>query len=238
MNTGIQDAWNPGWKLALVARGQANQALLDSYDAERRPVGHMVVRFTDRASSLATSTNPLVSVLRIRLVPRMLPPGAAVRPGRGVRLPHGLPARNRLPAQPSGAGRPPQTTPRPTGRRAPTRRAHHPRRRGVLAGPGAGRAPLPPAALWPPRRLGRQPAQRPAQSSLWHGGRRAPDPRGCARRPAGRRRHALARLGVKQTAHYLIRPDGHIAFRAASTDLQGLQRHLAHWLPNATPHPA
>jgi 2-polyprenyl-6-methoxyphenol hydroxylase-like FAD-dependent oxidoreductase len=24
MNTGIQDAWNPGWKLALVARGQAN----------------------------------------------------------------------------------------------------------------------------------------------------------------------------------------------------------------------
>jgi hypothetical protein len=50
--------------------------------------------------------------------------------------------------------------------------------------------------------------------------------------------HALARLGVKQTAHYLIRPDGHIAYRAAGTDLQGLQRHLAHWPPNATPHPA
>ena len=37
MNTGIQDAHNLGWKLAAVTRG-ADPALLDSYDAERRPV--------------------------------------------------------------------------------------------------------------------------------------------------------------------------------------------------------
>ena len=37
MNTGIQDAHNLGWKLAAVAKG-ASPALLDSYDAERRPV--------------------------------------------------------------------------------------------------------------------------------------------------------------------------------------------------------
>jgi hypothetical protein len=73
MNTGIQDAWNLGWKLALVARGLADPALLDSYDAERRPVGGFVVRFTDRAFSAATSTNPLVRGLRTRLVPRLLP---------------------------------------------------------------------------------------------------------------------------------------------------------------------
>jgi 2-polyprenyl-6-methoxyphenol hydroxylase-like FAD-dependent oxidoreductase len=55
MNTGIQDAWNLGWKLALVARGVAAEALLDSYDAERRPIGRFVVGFTDRAYAVATS---------------------------------------------------------------------------------------------------------------------------------------------------------------------------------------
>ena len=38
MNTGMQDAFNLGWKLAHVHRGWASEALLDSYDAERRPV--------------------------------------------------------------------------------------------------------------------------------------------------------------------------------------------------------
>jgi hypothetical protein len=44
----------------------------------------------------------------------------------------------------------------------------------------------------------------------------------------------FARLGVEQTAHYLIRPDGHVGYRTAETDLDGLQRHLAHWLPHHT----
>src|SRR3712207_9472250 len=41
MNTGIQDAWNLGWKLALAVRGEAAPGLLDSYDArsEERRVG-------------------------------------------------------------------------------------------------------------------------------------------------------------------------------------------------------
>jgi 2-polyprenyl-6-methoxyphenol hydroxylase-like FAD-dependent oxidoreductase len=38
LNTGVQDAHNLAWKLAFVARGKAPLALLDSYDAERRPV--------------------------------------------------------------------------------------------------------------------------------------------------------------------------------------------------------
>lgn len=38
-NTGIQDAHNLAWKQAAVLRGQAGPALLDTYDAERRPVG-------------------------------------------------------------------------------------------------------------------------------------------------------------------------------------------------------
>ncbi len=42
-NTSIQDAYNLAWKLALVLRGQAGEGLLDSYDAERVPVGRQIV---------------------------------------------------------------------------------------------------------------------------------------------------------------------------------------------------
>ncbi len=46
-NTSIQDAYNLAWKLALVVRGSAGDALLDTYDAERQPVGRQIV---DRAN--------------------------------------------------------------------------------------------------------------------------------------------------------------------------------------------
>ena len=46
MNTGIQDAQNLGWKLAAVAKG-ASPALLDSYEAERRPVAAGVLALSD-----------------------------------------------------------------------------------------------------------------------------------------------------------------------------------------------
>ncbi len=44
MNTGIQDAANLGWKLAAVLAGWAGDGLLDSYQAERHPVGQQVLR--------------------------------------------------------------------------------------------------------------------------------------------------------------------------------------------------
>jgi FAD binding domain len=43
MNTGLQDAFNLGWKLALVCRREAGAGLLDTYEAERRPVAERVV---------------------------------------------------------------------------------------------------------------------------------------------------------------------------------------------------
>lgn len=49
MNTGLQDAHNLAWKLVLASRGLAGQALLDSYSAERHPVGLDVVHDTTRA---------------------------------------------------------------------------------------------------------------------------------------------------------------------------------------------
>ncbi|MDF2994531.1 MAG: monooxygenase [Xanthobacteraceae bacterium] len=50
MNTGIQDAYNLAWKLALVVQGRASDALLDSYEAERRPVAEDVIARTTEAS--------------------------------------------------------------------------------------------------------------------------------------------------------------------------------------------
>ena len=50
MNTGVQDAYNLGWKLALAVRGSAADGLLDTYHTERHPVGEEVVGRTVRAA--------------------------------------------------------------------------------------------------------------------------------------------------------------------------------------------
>src|SRR3712207_6677028 len=42
-NTGVLDAHNIAWKLAAVLKGEAGPGLLDTYDAERRPIGQLTV---------------------------------------------------------------------------------------------------------------------------------------------------------------------------------------------------
>lgn len=76
MNTGMQDAWNLGWKLALVVRGHAEQQLLDTYETERWPVGRNLLRYTDRLFSVfirVMSGNPLAAWFRRTIVARVLP---------------------------------------------------------------------------------------------------------------------------------------------------------------------
>jgi 2-polyprenyl-6-methoxyphenol hydroxylase-like FAD-dependent oxidoreductase len=84
MNTGIQDAVNLGWKLAFDLRGIANPALLDTYAAERAPVGQAVLRLTDRLFTLATTGNPMVRMARTRVVPRLAPSVLRFAPGRAA----------------------------------------------------------------------------------------------------------------------------------------------------------
>lgn len=67
MNTGIQDAYNLAWKLGLAVRGRATDALIDSYNAERHPVGHAVLRGTSLATRAITLRNPLARHLRDKL---------------------------------------------------------------------------------------------------------------------------------------------------------------------------
>ncbi|ANF95340.1 FAD-dependent monooxygenase [Paenibacillus bovis] len=55
MNTGIQDAVNLAWKLALVSQGQASPAILDSYEEEREPVARELLRWTGLFTRLVIS---------------------------------------------------------------------------------------------------------------------------------------------------------------------------------------
>ncbi|MFK4223201.1 FAD-dependent monooxygenase [Streptomyces sp. NPDC019890] len=97
MNTGIQDAWNLAWKLALAVEGAAHPDLLASYDAERRPVGEEVVGRTVRHASegvQADPADPATLMLReaqllvsYRGSPIADPPGDGPGPRPGDRAP-------------------------------------------------------------------------------------------------------------------------------------------------------
>jgi 2-polyprenyl-6-methoxyphenol hydroxylase-like FAD-dependent oxidoreductase len=71
MNTGLQDAYNLGWKLALVVSGQADAALLDSYEEERVPVARRLLSTTDRAFRLVVSDSRLAGLLRTQILARI-----------------------------------------------------------------------------------------------------------------------------------------------------------------------
>jgi 2-polyprenyl-6-methoxyphenol hydroxylase-like FAD-dependent oxidoreductase len=68
MNTGIGDAENLAWKLALVVAGRADQRLLDTYEAERRPIAKGVLDTTSGATEIAVGQGRASRLLRDRLV--------------------------------------------------------------------------------------------------------------------------------------------------------------------------
>ncbi|MEU6758749.1 rifampin monooxygenase [Streptomyces sp. NPDC046685] len=63
LNLGVQDAFNLGWKLAAAVAGWAPEGLLDSYHAERHPVGARVLANT-RAQITLLGTDPGAAALR------------------------------------------------------------------------------------------------------------------------------------------------------------------------------
>jgi 2-polyprenyl-6-methoxyphenol hydroxylase-like FAD-dependent oxidoreductase len=64
MNTGMQDAYNLGWKLAYVIQQKAKEKILDSYHAERYPIIKGVVNQTERMTKMMLINNPIISSLR------------------------------------------------------------------------------------------------------------------------------------------------------------------------------
>ncbi|NYJ04271.1 FAD-dependent monooxygenase [Petropleomorpha daqingensis] len=209
MNTGIQDAVNLGWKLGLVCRGVAPEELLDSYDAERRPVGEEVLRFTDRAFTAATSNAGLVRLARTRLVPYVLPSALRLRPARrlafrtvsqlGIRY-------RRSPAVQPAAG----PKPRP-GDRLPDVRIGQRWLSEELDGPaftlltcGVGAGDL-------PDRFAPWLAVRTLEGA------------------------AARTLGLRGSGWLLVRPDGHVAARGTGVGLAGAEDYLARSLRRSQP---
>jgi hypothetical protein len=71
MNTGLQDAYNLAWKLALVVQGRAHDGLLDSYEQERMPVAQRLLSTTDRAFQLVVSDSWLANLFRSRIIAKV-----------------------------------------------------------------------------------------------------------------------------------------------------------------------
>jgi 2-polyprenyl-6-methoxyphenol hydroxylase-like FAD-dependent oxidoreductase len=82
MNTGIGDAVNLAWKLAAVLDGRADASLLDSYEPERIGFARRLVATTDRAFTGVTSSGPIARLIRLHVVPLVLPSVFALNAAR------------------------------------------------------------------------------------------------------------------------------------------------------------
>jgi 2-polyprenyl-6-methoxyphenol hydroxylase-like FAD-dependent oxidoreductase len=71
MNTGLQDAYNLAWKLALVVGGAAAPTLLNTYEEERLPVARRLLNTTDRAFKLVVADSWLAGLFRTRVLARI-----------------------------------------------------------------------------------------------------------------------------------------------------------------------
>lgn len=72
MNTGLQDAHNLAWKLALVLQDTAGEKLLDTYHDERHPFAQWLMKFTDNIFAFMTGRNWVIYQLRAHLLPYIL----------------------------------------------------------------------------------------------------------------------------------------------------------------------
>jgi len=69
MNTGIQDAYNLAWKIALAVRGKAGAKLLETYNEERLENAKRLLRTTDRLFEFGAGREWLLSFLRMNVLP-------------------------------------------------------------------------------------------------------------------------------------------------------------------------
>jgi hypothetical protein len=236
MNTGLQDVANLAWKLALVLKGIAPDALLDSYDTERRRVGERVLSTTDSVFSVVTAQSGWLAGVRDALVPIF---GATVaRSGfarsrafhfvsqLGIRYHEGL----AVAPDAGGWGEGP-----PSGHRAPDAPISHRTRVFDLIGGyrfhllALSREALAASDIASIHteldRLRAQAGFELATHLVAHSliGR----DRRLIQAENGAVFSAYGLDGSRKQALYLVRPDGHIAWRAPALDFSGLRAFLA-----------
>jgi 2-polyprenyl-6-methoxyphenol hydroxylase-like FAD-dependent oxidoreductase len=195
-NTGVQDVHNLAWKLALTLAGVAGPGLLDTYDAERRPVGELTVeqaftRYVTRvAPYLGTeNTQPIVDDFSMEIGYRYDSPAVVLEPGS--------PPLHEHPRE--SAGRPGARAPHVFLDRDGTRLSMldlFGRNFVLLAGPEGAAWPV--AALAVADRLG------VGLDAHVVGGTGLADPEGCF--PGA--------YGISPSGAVLVRPDGFVGWRA------------------------
>ena len=236
MNTGMQDAWNLGWKLALVALGRADEELLDTYEAERWPVGRNLLRYTDRLFGLFTrlmSGSAVAAWFRRTVVARVLPLVFRSRWLRAwaFRFVSELAISYRGSSAVSESGTRRRSGPR-AGDRMPDARVERDGRstyvQEELSGPAFQLLLCGGLDGWDNEALDALLAR---YSSVLAAHFLSRERRSGVMVDA--RGDALAHLGVRgeqEARQYLVRPDGYIAFRHGGRRLDAVGRYLARWL--------
>lgn len=233
MNTGLQDAANLAWKLALVAQGRAGDGLLGSYHAERWPFAQRLLASTDRAFRVVIARDPLLRNFRLRVFPWL----AARLMGRQA-------VRRRMFRLISQTGLAYRDGPLAGGTALPGARPGERLPYAELQPPLPGAPCSVYAWLAAPRLhlllMQREPAGLDALAAPWQAGLEARHP-GCievhALTPAGGAAALFDALGVGERALLLVRPDHYIAWLAPRFDREPLERFLAEVL-QLLPRPA
>lgn len=228
MNTGIQDAWNLGWKLAMVSRGWANPEILATYHDERWPVGRTLLRATDGlfgTFARSISGSPFVRLAR-RLMVRMIVAPALSRPRLRAYAFHFVSQLGvRYRASPGVTEGSPQLGNGPrAGDRLPDARVqragHATFLQQELSQPGLQLLLCGPVQEWYADHVKRL-ADQYSNLAVTYLTRDNAD--GAL---IDVHDEAFLRLGVENTAQYVIRPDGHVGFRSGGTDLTGADQYL------------
>lgn len=224
MNTGVGDAYNLAWKLALVVKGQAQPTLLESYEPERIAVAKAVLSGSDRGFGLEATKQPALQWFNNHLLPAFIRFGSRFSVVRRFAARAFSQSWINYRQSPAVSESRRTSGPARAGDRAPLARftAGEPAGRTsfeLLTGLDhhlllfEGRPPAPGFALLKPaleRMLGAYHAPVHIHSL------------------SSQNRDALEAYGVKQTTYFLIRPDGHIAFRGGRLDLPVFESFLNH----------
>ncbi|MGW2228639.1 FAD-dependent monooxygenase [Streptomyces formicae] len=200
LNTGLHDAFNLGWKLAATLRGWAPPALLDTYEAERRPVGERVARHSRAQMSLM---HPLAEMTPLRgMLTELTRHGSVNQHLMEATAAFGYPPEGTVPAGDPVEGEPHPLTGQPV--------------RDVALSTAAGDSSV--GALLRGGRGVLVDLTDGAPTGAW--------PEGWADRVDTVTARPAPEIGA---AAVLIRPDGHIAWADGGSDGKGLEHALRTW---------